>query len=461
MSIVREAFLAGVVEGFYGRPWTHAQRLTLFERMARWGLNTYFYAPKDDLNHRALWRQSYEGAEWAGMRELIRACRDHGIRFIYGLSPGLDIRYADPEEVRAIQLRFAQLLEAGCGDFAVLFDDLPGRLSAADEKRFGSPAAAQASVANAVDAWLRSNEGQKGCFLLCPTAYCERMVSWGLGGPAYLETLGSMLTPDIDVLWTGPEIVSREISVDSIRRLVERIRRQPVIWDNLQANDYDGRRLYCGPYSGRPPELRGVVRGILSNPNNEFPVNFVPIRTLADYVAAGETWAPRASYLAALEEWVSAYATVGRPMALDDLRLLADAFYLPHEEGPEARRLVELVTALVVLPVSEWGPRHQEFVDINGRVQGLFDRLTELRDRELFYAWSRRAWDLKEELQMLEAYLAAKAAGRVDEQGFPAETHLPGTYRGGVVARLQQLLEFDPQGRLRSGIGRCGSPKHE
>jgi hypothetical protein len=37
----------------------------------------------------------------------------------------------------------------------------------------------------------------------------------------------------------------------------------PVIWDNLHANDYDMRRLYLGPYSGRPPELRGEVGGIL------------------------------------------------------------------------------------------------------------------------------------------------------------------------------------------------------
>jgi protein O-GlcNAcase/histone acetyltransferase len=33
-------FLCGVVEGFYGRPWTNEQRKNLFERMKIMGLNT-------------------------------------------------------------------------------------------------------------------------------------------------------------------------------------------------------------------------------------------------------------------------------------------------------------------------------------------------------------------------------------------------------------------------------------
>src|SRR5262245_29173716 len=49
--------LTGVVEGFYGKPWTHGERTELFEWMAEWGLNTYLYAPKDDLKHRAIWRE--------------------------------------------------------------------------------------------------------------------------------------------------------------------------------------------------------------------------------------------------------------------------------------------------------------------------------------------------------------------------------------------------------------------
>ncbi|KAI6214664.1 hypothetical protein M3Y94_00295200 [Aphelenchoides besseyi] len=64
-------FICGVVEadpnvfiqGFYGRPWTTEQRKNLFERMKTLGLNTYLYAPKDDLKHRFQWRALYNEEE--------------------------------------------------------------------------------------------------------------------------------------------------------------------------------------------------------------------------------------------------------------------------------------------------------------------------------------------------------------------------------------------------------------
>src|SRR5687767_666153 len=36
----RAEFLSGVIEGFYGQPWTESERMELFDWMAAWGLNT-------------------------------------------------------------------------------------------------------------------------------------------------------------------------------------------------------------------------------------------------------------------------------------------------------------------------------------------------------------------------------------------------------------------------------------
>jgi hypothetical protein len=68
------------------------------------------------------------------------------------------------------------------------------------------------------------------------------------------------------------------------------------------------------------------------------------------------------------------------------------------------------------------------------RLQDFCTRLTELRDRALFHALSRRAWELKEELFLLQTWLASP------ERRVPSDFHLPGTYRGGFAARLQRLL---------------------
>lgn len=61
------------------------------------------------------------------------------------------------------------------------------------------------------------------------------------------------------------------------------MRRPPVIWDNLHANDYDQARLFLGPYCGRSPDLIPLLRGVVTNPNCEYGPNFIAIHTLAQW----------------------------------------------------------------------------------------------------------------------------------------------------------------------------------
>lgn len=82
---------------------------------------------------------------------------------------------------------------------------------------------------------------------------------------------------------SGPKVVSNEISVESIEEVTAVIKRAPVIWDNIHANDYDPQRMMLGPFKNRPVELIPKLRGILTNPNCEFELNFVAIHTLATW----------------------------------------------------------------------------------------------------------------------------------------------------------------------------------
>lgn len=77
--------------------------------------------------------------------------------------------------------------------------------------------------------------------------------------------------------------MSRRLILDEIREVKDVLCRPPVIWDNLHANDYDQSRLYLGPYDGRPPDVKSVLRGVLTNPNCEYNVNFVAFHTLAQW----------------------------------------------------------------------------------------------------------------------------------------------------------------------------------
>ena len=68
-----------------------------------------------------------------------------------------------------------------------------------------------------------------------------------------------------------------------------------MIWDNLHANDYDQRRLFLGPYSGRSTALIPKLNGVLTNPNCEYGANYIPIHTLAQWAKCGMALARRPS----------------------------------------------------------------------------------------------------------------------------------------------------------------------
>lgn len=441
-------FLAGVIEGFYGPPWTRAERFELFDWMSAGGLNTYLYGPKDDLRHRNLWREVYPPAEAETLRELILACRQRGFRFVYAMGPGLDVRYVSPNDRQALRQRLAQLIDLGAENFALLFDDIPDRLDPDDVARWGSLAAAQADFVNETFRWFRERCPQ-GRLLFCPTPYCGRMAERRHGGPDYLAVLGRELHSEIDVFWTGPEIISSTITDGHLVELGQILRRRPVLWDNLHANDYDGRRFYCGPYAGRERSAKQHLRGILTNPNCEFPLNFVPLHTLAEFVRGEGPWNPRQAYLAAMRAWLPRFATPKQEALLEELILFGDCFYLPLEDGDTAAPLLRQLREALTGDRLAVGEAVRAFRDASRQLRGFCARLAELRDRPLFYAMHRRVWELREELDLIERCLEARFDVTPPNPVWRSDFHLPGTYRGSWVARLQQCLLQNPDGSFR------------
>ncbi|XP_026279162.1 protein O-GlcNAcase [Frankliniella occidentalis] len=271
-------FTCGVVEGFYGRPWTTEQRKDLFQKLKKWGMDSYVYAPKDDYKHRAYWRELYTVEEAEHLTGLITAAKENGLQFYYALSPGLDITYSSAKEVSALKRKLDQVSQFGCSAFALLFDDIEPEMSSADKEVFQSFAHAQVSVSNEVYQHLNQPR-----FMVCPTEYCAARAVPNVSSSEYLNTLGSKLLPEIDIMWTGPKVVSRVMTLESIEEITEVMRRPPVLWDNLHANDYDQKRVFLGPYSWRSPELIAKLRGVMTNPNCEYGPNFVGIHTLAQW----------------------------------------------------------------------------------------------------------------------------------------------------------------------------------
>lgn len=426
----------GVIEGFYGKPWSAAERKDLFERLAAAGLDAYFFAPKDDPLHRARWRELYPPDELAPLRALVEAAHARGIAFWYGLAPGLDLVHSDASDRRALLAKLSQLKSVGVDGLALLFDDIPATLHPDDARRFGTLAAAQADVAR------EALQALGGSFLFCPTEYCGVM-SRGLASP-YLAELGRALPPEVQVFWTGPDIISLELTVEHLREVAGVLGRKPVIWDNLFANDYDMRRVHLGPFAGRPLAVRDEVAGLFLNPNCEHEANAVALHTFGAWRHA-RAWDTDAAYEAALRAWLPRWDGAG--ISLEDLRLFCDAYHLPGGFGATTREWLAHLERLTTCPPEQWGASEAAFLGAAERLFAFSDRIASLHHRPLLHAVLRHGWELKEELHILRGWVAWRKAHSAGEPFFHPHARPP-IYKGALLTRLRGVLDMAADGGL-------------
>jgi hyaluronoglucosaminidase len=346
--------LRGVIEGFYGPPWSPTARLTLLEFVAERGMNAYVYAPKSDPKHRDRWREAHDGSEMRDFRQLAAHTTGHGIRFGFALSPGLDIEYGNNRERDALLEKLDPLIDAGVEWIVLALDDIPNRPGLADDQADLTAWLFDALRARRADAHLT----------LVPTEYV------GTRPTSYLEALADGLPPDVDVMWTGPTVCSPVVRAADARAWATALAgRRPLLWDNYPVNDGTMERsLHLGPYRGREPDLTDELDGVLCNPMLQAHASQVALATAADFLGAPEAYDPQAS-------WSRAIAAVGksRAPALGALAAAcADGPMLP----PDQLEAHTLVTALVD---RARGP------DWPDAVGALRDHLTAVRD-------AKRAW---------------------------------------------------------------------
>lgn len=130
----------GVVEGFYGTPWSHEVRLSLIDFYGRFKMNVYLYAPKDDPYHRVPhWRDPYPAKEANNIKELLEACKRSRVDFVWAIHPGGDIKWNE-EDYQKLLNKFNNMYDLGVRNFAVFFDDVWGEGANPKNKRICSTA---------------------------------------------------------------------------------------------------------------------------------------------------------------------------------------------------------------------------------------------------------------------------------------------------------------------------------
>src|SRR5258708_33952321 len=77
----------GLIEGFYGRPWSWRERSDTVASLAPHGYGFYLYAAKADPFLRRRWRESHPDETLQALGGLAAECAERGVRFGLGLSP--------------------------------------------------------------------------------------------------------------------------------------------------------------------------------------------------------------------------------------------------------------------------------------------------------------------------------------------------------------------------------------
>jgi hyaluronoglucosaminidase len=285
----------GVVEGFYGKPWSHAQKLKGIEFFADCNMNTYFLAPKDDPLQRFNWRSPFTAEYLEATRELIERGKLHGIDFVMCVSPGLSVEYSNEADVDSVVHRFKQLTDLGSTHFGMLWDDIAWEMQHdSDNARYASIAAAHADFTNRV--WTKLIAyNEKAQLTVCPMHYAGR------GNEPYVVDLGRELMSRINLMWTGRSICSEYLDIADAVIFERSALRPPLYWDNFPVNDGGMQvNLYIGPVRGREKGLHKYAAGLLSNPMLQFEASQIPISTIGEYLWDTENYNPGQAWERAL-----------------------------------------------------------------------------------------------------------------------------------------------------------------
>ena len=287
----------GVVEGFYGNPWSHKDRLRQFDFYGRNKMNVYIYGPKDDPYHRNQWREAYPADEAQRISELAKAAAQNKVDFVWAMHPGGDIQWNEADLKSSVQ-KLEWMYALGVRAFAIFFDDIFGAEQSKGTK--------QAEYMNALNREFVQKHPDVAPLILCPTQYNK---SWS--GGSYLSDLGTTMDKDIRIMWTGATVVDM-INKTDMDWINAQIRRNAYIWLNYPVNDFCIDHMLMGPTYGNDLDIAPQLSGFVSNPMEYAEASKVSLYSIADYTWNMDAYSSVASWERALTELMPAHVDAFR-----------------------------------------------------------------------------------------------------------------------------------------------------
>lgn len=270
----------GVVEGYYGAPWSFESRLALLRFFGRNKMNVYIYGPKDDeFHHGEGCYKPYPAEKARRLAELVRAAKANHVWFVWAIHPADTVRWRENggrEQLEGLCRKMQQMYDLGVRAFALFVDDTKGEIGRTER---------QIQLADyLVKNFIRRHPDVLQQLIFCPTGYCKPRTN-----PGTLAKLGAELDPCVQVMWTGDsvvhDIVRGQEGRDGLMWVNGHLKRPVFVWYNWPCNDFKRARLCMGRAygNGTEPAMRGTMSGFVANPMEHAEASMVGLFCLADY----------------------------------------------------------------------------------------------------------------------------------------------------------------------------------
>lgn len=386
----------GLIEGYYGEPWSWADRADLLKFGSGFKMNKVVFAPKNDPYHYAKWDELYPNQDADAENNIqnieIAASmgRKYKVDFVWTAHcfiKGDDgIRYTSGDEnvagsdINKLIAKFEQLYAVGVRSFGLLLDDIeygPRTLAGGhynkNEPLTEEVLAETTAIVNIMADWCTA-KGDCDDLMFCPAGF---VTDWMVNGfslfftQAYpyqeLSYYDHNFRENVHIMTTGNGVFSdadqsvanrfkRDYINEQTGYEAGEERRSPLMWNNYPTVDASP-ELDMGPIENFRTNLNpDDMVGLLSNPFQWAHINktVVPMVTqytwnLKDYDAT-ETYNASMKYIAGSEELGEALRIFSNHNSTrgsegegsDELKAAISAFKANYNKDTAAAALVEI-----------------------------------------------------------------------------------------------------------------------
>jgi len=252
----------GIIEGFFGPAWDEKKRFALAPWLSKVGGDFYLFAPKQEPRLRKKWKESWVEDFFQYLKNYQTQFETNGVTFGVGFTPfGLSQSLDEVDQTLLIEkIEFFNRL--GLKFLGLFFDDLPVTENLAGLQL------------RIVDLFRKHFRGE---ILFCPSFYTFDPILdkvFGKRPETYWDEIRT-IQPEINLAWTGPKVISPEISLSHLLEVRALLGRDPFIWENLFANDgpRNCKFLKLKPFTGRESGFEREISGLGLNMMNQIELS--------------------------------------------------------------------------------------------------------------------------------------------------------------------------------------------